>query len=204
MSHVTLAQGVLRARHPCVIRMLLLILFDPPSCTLHRLHLLLHSPVLLFHLPCGLVLCYAVGQWFGRGYCQWSSCLVVGFACARVSCNSVLFFLGLRVVSLFVHGLFRLISRSEFASACAVKAHMIHRLSGIERNDDLINLEWSELPDVCPYLVGSRVAKVVSTKKARCFFAKLRAAKTQRKHIATSSTSDSTSETSSSPTTLVE
>ena len=58
MSHVTLAQGVLRARHPCIIRIVVvvLILFDPPICTLHRLsHLPFRSPDLHLHLPCGLV-----------------------------------------------------------------------------------------------------------------------------------------------------
>ena len=56
MAHVTLAQGVLRTSsmcHPHVV--VVLILFDPLLCTLHRLsHLHLHSPVLHLHLPCGV------------------------------------------------------------------------------------------------------------------------------------------------------
>ena len=55
MSHVTLAQGVLRTSsmyHPHGV--VVLILFDPPLCTLHRLsHLPFHSPDLHLHLPCG-------------------------------------------------------------------------------------------------------------------------------------------------------
>ena len=56
MSHVTLAQSVLRTSsicHPHVV--VVLILFDPLLCTLHRLSSSFHSPGLHLHLPCGLV-----------------------------------------------------------------------------------------------------------------------------------------------------
>ena len=57
MSHVTLAQGVLRTSTTCHLHVVVvLILFDPLLCTLHRLsHLPFHSPVLHLHLPCGLI-----------------------------------------------------------------------------------------------------------------------------------------------------
>ena len=60
MSYVTLAQGVLRALHPMCHPhgVVVLILFDSPLCTLHRLsHLPFHSPDLQLHLhlSCGLV-----------------------------------------------------------------------------------------------------------------------------------------------------
>ena len=49
MSHVTVAQGVLRTSSMCHLHVVVvvLILFDPLLCTLHRLSHL--------HLPCGLV-----------------------------------------------------------------------------------------------------------------------------------------------------
>ena len=57
MSHVTLAQDVCPhhvIHASCAV--VVLILFDSPLCTLHRLtHLLFHSPDLHLHLPCGLV-----------------------------------------------------------------------------------------------------------------------------------------------------
>ena len=54
MSHVTLAQCVLRTSSMCHLHVVVLILCDPLLCALHRLsHLPFHSPVL--HLPCGLV-----------------------------------------------------------------------------------------------------------------------------------------------------
>ena len=57
MSHVTLAQGVLRTSSMCHLHVVVvLILFDTLLCALHHLsHLPFHSPVPHLHLPCGLV-----------------------------------------------------------------------------------------------------------------------------------------------------
>ena len=59
VSHMTLAQGVLRtSSHVSCAHVVVLILFDSPFCTLHRLsHLPPHSPDLHlhYHLPCGSV-----------------------------------------------------------------------------------------------------------------------------------------------------
>ena len=58
VSHTTLAQDVCPhhvIHASCAV--VVLILFDSPLCTLHRLsHLLFHSLDLHLHLPCGLVL----------------------------------------------------------------------------------------------------------------------------------------------------
>ena len=55
MSHVTLAQGVLRTSSMCHLHVVVvLILFDSLLCALHRVsHHPFHSLVLHFHLPCG-------------------------------------------------------------------------------------------------------------------------------------------------------
>ena len=47
-----------------------------------------------------MIPCHVVGQWFGRGCYQWlaASCLLVGFACARMFCNSVLSFWSLGIL----------------------------------------------------------------------------------------------------------
>ena len=60
VSHMTLAQGVLRARHLMYHPhgVVVFVLFDSPLCSLHRFcHLPLHSPDLPLHphLPCGSV-----------------------------------------------------------------------------------------------------------------------------------------------------